>query len=95
MSIFMLILFGIPVLSLLWFVWAMRSSAMRNAGRRVRWVFAIATAGLLAGFLWLVLYRGDHLAWEPPPWVQAAVLLWGRAGQSRVGVRACHVAACN
>ncbi len=50
---------------------------MRNAGRRARVAFTIATAGLLTGFLWLLLYRSDHLSWEPPPWVQAAVLLWG------------------
>jgi uncharacterized protein len=77
MSVFMFILLGIPVLSLIWFVWAMRSSAMRNAGRRARVAFATATAGLLTGFLWLILYRRDHVPWEPPPSVQAAVLLWG------------------
>jgi uncharacterized protein len=77
MSFFMLILLGIPVLSLIWFVWAMRSSAMRNAGRGSRIAFTIATAGLLMGFLWLFLYRSDRLSFEPPPWVQAAVLLWG------------------
>ena len=77
MSFFMLILLGIPVLSLIWFVWALRSTAMRNADRRTRVAFTIATAGLLMGFLWLFLYRADHVSWEPPPWVQAAVLLWG------------------
>jgi predicted MPP superfamily phosphohydrolase len=77
MSVFMFILLGIPVLSLIWFAWAMRSSAMRNAGRRARVAFTIATAGLLTGFLWLILYRRDHVPWEPPPSVQAAVLLWG------------------
>ena len=77
MSFFMLILLGIPVLSLIWFVWALRSTAMRNADRRTRVAFTIATAGLLMGFLWLFLYRADHVSWQPPPWVQAAVLLWG------------------
>jgi predicted MPP superfamily phosphohydrolase len=77
MSVFMFILLGIPVVSLIWFAWALRSSAMRNAGRRTRVAFTLATAGLLTGFLWLLLYRSDHLSWEPPPWVQAAVLLWG------------------
>jgi hypothetical protein len=77
MSVFMFILLGIPVLSLIWFAWAMRSPAMRNAGRPARVAFTIATAGLLTGFLWLLLSRSDHLSSEPAPWVQAAVLLWG------------------
>ena len=32
MSFFMLILLGIPVLSLIWFVWALRSTAMPAGG---------------------------------------------------------------
>lgn len=77
MSMFFLILFGIPVLSLLWFVWALRSRAIRRAGRGTRVAFTVATLGILAGYAWLMLSRGERIPWEPPSWVQAAVLLWG------------------
>lgn len=77
MSVFLLILWGIPVLTLIWFLWALRTPAMRGAGRGTRAAFTLATAGLVAGFLWLVLHRGGHLPWRPPSWVQAAILLWG------------------
>lgn len=77
MPVFLMILLSIPLLSLLWFVWAWRTEAMRSAGGGVRAAFFVAVAALLVGFLWLVLYRGERLPWEPPSWVQAAVLLWG------------------
>ena len=77
MSFFLMILFGIPLLSLLWWVWVLRTSAMRNAGRATRWMSSLAVAALLAGFLWIVLARSGRLPWDPPGLVQAAVLLWG------------------
>ena len=77
MSIFHLILFGIPALSLIWLVWAVRTRAMRRAGRGARVALALGTAGLLAGYAWIVLARGDRIPWAPPSWLQAAVLLWG------------------
>lgn len=77
MSIFHLLLFGIPALSLIWFVWAMRTRAMRRAGHGARIALTLGTAGLIAGYAWIVLARGDRIPWEPPSWLQAAVLLWG------------------
>ncbi|WP_221285210.1 metallophosphoesterase [Haloferula luteola] len=74
---FLLILLGIPVLSLLWFFWAMRTSAFRQAGRTTRISFSLATSLLLGGFVWIVLQRMGRVTSEPPAVVQAAVLLWG------------------
>ena len=77
MSFFLLILLGIPLLSLAWFVWAIRTRAMRETKGWIRWAFGIATGVLIAGFLWIILSRSDHFSGEPPAVVQAAVLLWG------------------
>lgn len=77
MSFFLLILLGIPVLSLIWFFWAFRTRALREAGRAVRIAFAVATAALFLGLLWIMLFRSGHLPWQVPSAVQAAVLLWG------------------
>jgi len=77
MPVFLLILFGIPLLTLIWFVWAIRTETLRDAGRGVRTALTLGTAVLLAGYLWIVLNRADRIASEPPSWLQAAVLLWG------------------
>ncbi|MCU0797975.1 MAG: metallophosphoesterase [Akkermansiaceae bacterium] len=74
---FRLIFFGIPVLSLLWLVWAMRTRAMREASRAARVALATAVLALLGGYAWIVLQRMDVLAYDPPAVLQAGVLLWG------------------
>ena len=74
---FKLIFFGIPVLSLIWLVWALRTRALRDAGPWARGGLLLAVLGLLAGYGWIVGHRAGSIAAEPPAVVQAAVLLWG------------------
>ncbi|GAA5482580.1 metallophosphoesterase [Haloferula sargassicola] len=77
MSFFLLILLGIPILSGLWFLWAIRTNPLRQAARPVKIAFFASVVLLVVGFVWIFLARGGHLGSEPPAWLQAAVLLWG------------------
>lgn len=74
---FRFILLAIPLLSLLWLFWALRTDTLRRAPRALRATFLVATLALLGGYLWIVFNRLDTLTSNPPAVVQAAVLLWG------------------
>jgi predicted MPP superfamily phosphohydrolase len=74
---FVFILLTIPLLSLLWLFWALRTETLRQASRAVRGTFLVATMVLLIGYLWIVFNRLDTMNSEPPAVIQAAVLLWG------------------
>lgn len=72
---FQLIIFGIPLLSLLWWWWADRR--LRGAGRGVRWLLGLAVMALLAGYFWVILARRDVVTIPIPAGWYAVVLLWG------------------
>lgn len=74
---FQLIFFGIPVLSAIWLIWALRTRALRDAGPGTRRVLAISVLALLGGYTWIVLHRAGTVGLEAPVFVQAAVLIWG------------------
>ena len=71
----LLIIFGIPVLSLLWWWWADRR--LRGAGRGMRLALALPVMAMLAGFIWVILARRDVVTTPIPAGWYALVLLWG------------------
>ena len=77
MSIFKLIIFGIPLLSLAWWIWADRRLRGLGAGRGWRTGLGLALLLLLAGFAWVVLGRRNLLIAPIPAELYALVLLWG------------------
>ena len=70
-----LIIFGIPLLSLVWWWWADRR--LRGAGRGVRMSFALTVLVMLAGFVWVLLARRNVVITPIPSIWYAVVLLWG------------------
>ncbi len=70
-----LILFGIPLLSLIWWWWADRR--LRCVGALPRGLLAVAMVMVLGGFGWTVIGRMADLTTEVPAWLYALVLLWG------------------
>ncbi|MES2923561.1 MAG: metallophosphoesterase [Verrucomicrobiota bacterium] len=77
MQIFKLIIFGIPLLSLAWWVWADRRLRGLGAGRGWRVALGLALLSLLVGFIWVVLGRRNLLILPIPAEWYALVLLWG------------------
>lgn len=77
MQIFILIIFGIPLLSLAWWVWADRRLRGLGAGRGWRVALGLALLVILIGFIWVVLGRRNLLAVPLPAEWYALVLLWG------------------
>jgi predicted MPP superfamily phosphohydrolase len=76
MRMFHLILFGIPLLSLAYWVWGHRR--LRRVGSRsaAHIAFAISMALPLVGFVWVVLARSNQVATQVPSWLYAVVLIW-------------------
>ncbi len=70
-----LILFGIPLLSLLWWWWADRR--LRRLGWGVRLALALPVLAMLVGFIWVVLVRREVVTTPIPASWYALVLLWG------------------
>jgi len=77
MSVFLIIIFGIPLLSLVWWGWSDRRLGRMNTHRSVRILVGIALTLLLVGFTWVILARREVIATPVPPALYAAVLLWG------------------
>lgn len=77
MQIFKLIILGIPLLSLAWWVWADRRLRGLGAGRGWRVALGLALLVLLIGFIWVVLGRRNLLILPIPAVWYALVLLWG------------------
>ena len=77
MSIFLLIIFGIPLLSLAWWIWADRRLRGLGAGRGGRVLLSLAVLLLLAGFTWVLLGRKNLWVVPIPAELYAVVLLWG------------------
>jgi predicted MPP superfamily phosphohydrolase len=76
MSIFLIILFSIPLLSLVWWYWADCKLKRLGAGRHWRIFVSLCSALLLAGFIWVVLSRREVIQPQVPGTLYAAVLLW-------------------
>lgn len=72
-----LIVFGIPLFSLAWWIWADRRLRNSGVGRTGRVLFSIAVGGILAAYLLVVLTRRDVVTVSVPTAIYAVVLLWG------------------
>ncbi len=77
MIFFLIIIFGIPLLSVAWWWWAHRRLSQLHAPAIWRWIFSLAVILLLAGFTWIILARREMVDAAVPPAIYAAVLLWG------------------
>jgi len=73
----LLILIGIPLLSLVWWWWADRRLRNMNAGRGLRIGLMLAIAVLLAAFCWVIFARRELVTVGVPAPLYALVLLWG------------------
>jgi uncharacterized protein len=75
--VFYFIILAIPLLSLTYWVWAHAKLRRLGASRAWHLGTAITLGPLLIGFVWIMLHRSGHIATATPPWLYAAVLLWG------------------
>jgi uncharacterized protein len=73
----LLILLGIPLLTLVWWRWADRRLRNMNAGRGLRVGLGVAVIVLLVSFLWVILSRREMVTISVPAAVYALVLIWG------------------
>jgi predicted MPP superfamily phosphohydrolase len=75
MNVFYLIILGIPLLSLAYWIWA--HWRLRRLGAGAGWHFGVAATMILlvAGYAWVILSRPGLI---PPthPWIYALVLVW-------------------
>lgn len=69
------IIFGIPLVSILWWIWA--DKRLRGGSLGVRLALGLAVSLVLAGFLWVLLGRCDGVTTPVPAGLYALVLLWG------------------
>lgn len=76
MSPILLILFAIPLLSLVWLIWANRRLKKLQAPRWVSVILTVSIALLLTGYIWVILSRAEH-APKVSPFVYSIILLWG------------------
>lgn len=76
MSPIKLIVYGIPVLSLVWWIWADRRLGKLRAGRGWRIALGMTVLILIAGFAWIVLGRMEVVTLAIPAPLYAVVLLW-------------------
>ena len=76
MSPILLILIGIPLLSLVWLIWANRRLKKLQAPRFVSVFLTVCIAILLLGYIWVILSRGEHVP-KVSPLVYSIILLWG------------------
>src|SRR3954467_13788931 len=76
MLLFFPIIFGTPLLGVLWWFWADRRLRHLKNPRRLRIAAGIFAATMLAGFIWVLLARRLHIAAMPPVPILAAVYVW-------------------
>lgn len=76
MPIVLIIIFAIPLLSVLWWIWADRRLKRLDAGRGWRWGISLASIILLTGFVWVILARRDVISLPIPSTLYSALLLW-------------------
>lgn len=77
MPVVQMILLGIPLLSLVWWIWADRRLGRLGASPIWRIGFSLAVLALLTGFVWIVLVRKEVVSTPIPSAMYALVLLWG------------------
>lgn len=77
MSVVKLIIWGIPLLSIAWWIWADRRLGKMSLRRGWRATLAGAMLLLLAGFTWVILARHDVVTIPIPKIIYSLVLLWG------------------
>lgn len=75
-SPFLLILLGIPLVSVLWLIWADRRLKNLRVRPAIRLALILSVLSILASFLWIVLARMD-IAPKVPAMPYSLVLLWG------------------
>ncbi len=86
MSPILLIIAGIPLLSLAWWWWADRRLKSLGAGRGWRIATTAGVLVLLTGFFWVLSDRRGTFSMNlPAPWY-AAVLIWGLLFMPLVGL---------
>jgi uncharacterized protein len=73
------IIFGIPLLSLAWWLWADRRLRALRVWGGWRIGFGLAVLSLLVGFVWVILSRREVVTTPIPAPLYALVLLWGLA----------------
>ena len=78
MPIVLLIIMGIPLLSLGWWLWAdRRLRGLGSTGQKARIALGLAMLVILLGFIWVLLGRRHLVAIPLPAEWYALVLLWG------------------
>ncbi len=87
MPIYLLIIFAVPLLSLVWWTWAdRRLRGLGSTGSKARVALGLAVLCILLGFGWVLLGRRHLLAVPLPAEWYALVLLWGLIFLPLVGV---------
>ena len=76
MLLFFPIIFGTPLLGVLWWFWASRRFKALKHARRWRIASGIFAATMLAGFIWVLLARRLHIAAMPPVPLLSLVYIW-------------------
>ena len=79
MAVIQLIIFGIPLLSVGWWIWADRRLRTLRLPGGGRVIFGLAVLSLLVGFIWVLLSRRGVVDTPIPAPLYALVLLWGLA----------------
>jgi uncharacterized protein len=74
--IFLLLIYGLPVLATVWWLWADRSVRKLKHARPWRIALACWFALMFGGYLWLLMSRRFHMGVLPPVVLQSAVYLW-------------------
>src|SRR5688572_376569 len=74
--IFLLLIYGLPVLATLWWLWADRSVRKMKHARRWRIALACWFVLMFGGYVWLLVSRRFHMGVLPPVVLQSAVYLW-------------------
>ncbi|MEY3897549.1 MAG: hypothetical protein RLZZ214_3070 [Verrucomicrobiota bacterium] len=77
MTVVAIIILGIPLLSLAWWVWADRRLSRMGVHRGLRLGMSLAVLLLLVGFTWVLLGRREVVTQQIPAALYALVLLWG------------------
>jgi uncharacterized protein len=79
MVVIQLIIFGIPLLSLAWWIWADRQLRQLSVGKVGRIALGLAVVSMLVGFAWVIFSRRGMVNTPIPAPLYALVLLWGLA----------------
>ncbi|TVQ53277.1 MAG: hypothetical protein EA377_08290 [Phycisphaerales bacterium] len=71
------ILFSVPLLAILWWIWAHRR--LRTLPQAGWWRAAVAVFSLtfLGCYAWMMASRSMGTGWSPHPWLLAMLMLWG------------------